>query len=131
VFASLDVYRPDPVTLNGASGAEEASGALVSDGFFRTLGVAPFLGRDFRPGEDEPRAAQTVMLSYETWQRRFGAYRNVVGKTTILNGHPFLIVGVLPRDFHLLLSGERSSGERCTGSAENIRRASPITALRA
>jgi macrolide transport system ATP-binding/permease protein len=100
VFASLDVYRPDPLTLNGASGAEEASGALVSDGFFRTLGVAPFLGRDFRPGEDEPTAAQTVMLSYEAWQRRFGGDRNVVGKTTILNGHPFLIVGVLPRDFH-------------------------------
>jgi len=100
VFASIDVYRPDPVTLNGASGAEEASGALVSDGFFRTLGVAPFLGRDFRPGEDEPTAAQTVMLSYKGWQRRFGGDTNVVGKTTILNGHPFLIVGVLPRDFH-------------------------------
>jgi macrolide transport system ATP-binding/permease protein len=100
VFASLDVYRPDPVTLNGARGAEEAPGALVSDGFFRTLGVAPVLGRDFRPGEDEPTAAQTVMLSYEAWQRRFGGDRNVAGKTTILNGHPFVIVGVLPRDFH-------------------------------
>jgi macrolide transport system ATP-binding/permease protein len=38
VFASLDVYRPDTLTLKGASGAEEASGALVSDGIFRTLG---------------------------------------------------------------------------------------------
>ncbi|MEG9436630.1 ABC transporter permease [Edaphobacter sp. HDX4] len=100
VFSSLDVYRPDPITLNGASGAEEATGALVSDGFFRTLGVAPFLGRDFQPGEDEESAPQTVMLSYEAWQRRFGASRKVIGKTTTLNGHPFLIVGVLPRDFH-------------------------------
>src|SRR5271155_3045975 len=49
VFTSLDVYRPDRFTLRKASGAEEVAGARVSDGFFRTLGVEPFLGRDFRP----------------------------------------------------------------------------------
>jgi macrolide transport system ATP-binding/permease protein len=100
VFASLDVYHPDRFTLKVAGDVEEVSGALVSDGFLRTLGVTPFLGRDFRPGEDHPSAAQTVMLSYETWRKRFGANPHVVGTTVTLNGDPFLIVGVLPREFH-------------------------------
>jgi macrolide transport system ATP-binding/permease protein len=100
VFTALDVFRPDRFTLREAGGVEEVSGALVSDGFFRTLGVAPFLGRDFRPGEDLPSAAQTVMLSYETWRKRFGANPNVVGSTVTLGGDSFLIVGVLPREFH-------------------------------
>jgi macrolide transport system ATP-binding/permease protein len=46
-FTSLDVYRPERDTLNKPEGPEEVSAALVSDGFFRTLGVTPALGRDF------------------------------------------------------------------------------------
>jgi predicted permease len=100
VFSSLDVYRPQSVLLRGARGAEEASGALVSDGFFGTLGVAPLLGRDFRRGEEEPSAVATVILSYEAWQKRFAADRGVVGRSTTINGAPFVIVGVLPQGFH-------------------------------
>jgi predicted permease len=100
VFTSLEVYRPDRFTLRGAGGVEEVSGALISDGFFRTLGVSPVLGRDFRPGEDQPSAAKTVMLSYETWQNRFGRNPDVAGKTVLLDGDSFVIVGVLPREFH-------------------------------
>ena len=44
-FAALDVYRPEPLTLDTVTGAEEVSGARVSDGFFQTLGISPFLGR--------------------------------------------------------------------------------------
>jgi macrolide transport system ATP-binding/permease protein len=100
VFTALDVYRPDPLTLNTATGTEDVSGATVSDGFFRTLGVAPVLGRDFKPGEDQPRAQQTVIVSYEAWQKRFGGDTNVVGKATTLDGVPYFIIGVLPSSFH-------------------------------
>jgi macrolide transport system ATP-binding/permease protein len=100
VFTSLDVYRPDRFTLISPSGTEQVSGATVSYGFFRTLGVEPLLGRDFQPGEDQPGAAKTVMLSYETWQSRFGGNNSVVGKTARLDGDSVLIVGVLPKGFH-------------------------------
>ena len=100
VFTSLDVYRPDNFTLISASGTEEVSGATVTDGFFRTLGVEPFLGRDFQPGEDQPGTAKTVILSYDTWRMRFAGDKNVVGKTTTLGGDSVLIVGVLPMWFH-------------------------------
>jgi macrolide transport system ATP-binding/permease protein len=50
--------------LRTASGTELVTGARVSDGFFRTLGIAPALGRDFRAGEDLPGAPPTVILSH-------------------------------------------------------------------
>jgi macrolide transport system ATP-binding/permease protein len=100
VFSSLDAYRPQRLTLKTPSSPEEVSAARVSDGFFRTLGVTPLLGRDFRSGEDLPNAPQTVILSYETWQKRFAANREVIGQTITLEGVPSLIIGVLPSGFH-------------------------------
>ena len=100
VFISLDVYVSDLLTLKSASSVEEVAGVWVSDGFFRTLGVEPFLGRDFRPGEDQPSAQQTVLLNVENWQRRFAASKDVLGQTLTLDGVPSLIIGILPPGFH-------------------------------
>jgi macrolide transport system ATP-binding/permease protein len=100
VFESLDVYRPELLTLNTMTGAEEVQGARVSDGFFRTLGVTPILGRDFGAGEDRPSTQPTVILSYEAWQKRFGADRSVLGTSISVDGAPFVVVGVLPFGFH-------------------------------
>jgi len=99
-FTSLSVYRPERFTFKTISGVDEVAGARVSDGFLGTLGVIPFLGRDFRPGEDLPSAPQTVILSYETWQKRFAGNRNVLGEAVTLDGAPSLIIGVLPSGFH-------------------------------
>ena len=57
VFTSLAAYQTGGMTLSTPEGAQRARGARVSDDFFRTLGVTPILGRDFRPGEDLPAAA--------------------------------------------------------------------------
>jgi len=100
VFSSLDVYRPDVVTVRGAAGAEEVRSVLVSDGFFRTLGVAPVMGRDFLPGEEAASAENVVVLSYGSWQSRFGGDRNVVGRWTTIDGGQYRVVGVMPKEFH-------------------------------
>lgn len=99
VFRSLDVFQNRGFRLNTPSGVEPARGVRVSAGFFRTLGVAPVLGRDFYEGEDSPAAPRTVMLSYSTWQSRYGAETGVLGKTVTLDGEPSVIVGVLPSRF--------------------------------
>src|SRR6202021_1776506 len=52
VFSSMAVYEQDDFMLNNAAGTQQASGARVSDGFFRTLGVNPALGRGFYDGEE-------------------------------------------------------------------------------
>jgi len=100
VFQSLDVYAPYGFMLSDPTGTHKADGARVSDGFFRTLGVVPALGRDFRPGEDQKNAPRTVLLSYSAWQRLYGGRKDVLGQTVILDSHPNTIIGVLPRDFH-------------------------------
>ena len=86
--------------MSTPTGAQPARGARVSDGFFRTLGVAPVLGRDFYPGEDQPSAPRTTLLSYAAWQQQFGGKRDVLGQAVTLDGDSYVIIGVLPREFH-------------------------------
>jgi macrolide transport system ATP-binding/permease protein len=98
-FRSLDVYAGAGYLLENASGTEPVRGARVSDGFFRTLGVAPLLGRDFFTGEDLPSGPSTVILSYATWQRRYAGRKDVIGQVVSLSGIPYTIVGVMPQSF--------------------------------
>ena len=100
VFVSLAAYQGGGMTLTMPSGAQRAPAARVSDDFFRTLGVRPILGRDFRPGEDLAGAPRLAILSYAAWQTRYGGRADAVGGTVSLNGEPHVIVGVLPRGFH-------------------------------
>ncbi|HUN83291.1 MAG TPA: ABC transporter permease [Terracidiphilus sp.] len=99
VFSSLNVFAPYGFMMKTPEGLRKADGARVSDGFFRTLGVKPVLGRDFYYGEDRPEAARTTLLSYSAWQRRYGGSPSVLGKSVILDGDTYTIIGVLPREF--------------------------------
>ncbi len=72
VFSSLDVYSGAGCVLSTPTGAVPVPAVRVSDGFFRTLGIHLAMGRDFYAGEDLPAAPNTVILSYATWQKRFG-----------------------------------------------------------
>jgi macrolide transport system ATP-binding/permease protein len=105
VFTSLDIYGNRGFMLSTPRGGELVSGGRVSDGFFRTLGVTPALGRDFYSGEDLPSAANTVILTYSTWQTRFGGRQDVIGKSINLSGDSFEIVGVLPAEFQFAPRG--------------------------
>ena len=105
VFQSLDVYGGADFLLNTPDGTERTDGAQVSAGFFRTLGVAPVLGRDFLPAEEVPGAARAVILSYASWQKRFGGNSNVLGQTLVLDGEQSTIIGVLPQNFQFALVG--------------------------
>lgn len=123
VFQSLDVYAPYGFLLQTEAGMQRADGASVSAGFFKTLGVTPVLGRDFRSGEDQPAAARTVLLSYAAWQRRFGGRQDVLGQVVNLDGNPNTIIGVLPRDFHFAPAEPADFwvSERSTGGCEKNR----------
>lgn len=98
-LASLDVYEGTGFLLRLGSVAEPVPATRVSAGFFHTLGVQPILGRDFRPGEDQPGGAKIVMLPYGTWKARFGGRPDVIGQQVSLSGDEYTIVGVLPRSF--------------------------------
>src|SRR5437867_51203 len=81
-----------------AGSAELIRAALVSENYFSVLGINPAMGRTFIP--EEARAAYpVVMLSYNFWERRFNSDREILGKTVKLNGKPFTVVGLTPKDF--------------------------------
>ncbi len=99
VFSSMEVFTGTGYAFNTPTGTEPVPGERVSAGFFSTLGVRPVLGRDFRAGEDAAGASPTVLLSYGTWQKRFGGRADVIGESVNLSGEAHTIVGVLPKDF--------------------------------
>ena len=75
-------------------------GELVSPNFFEFFGVRPVLGRGFR--EDEgivPDRDAVAVISHDLWRRVFAADPATVGRSVILNGRSFTIVGVAPPDF--------------------------------
>jgi predicted permease len=98
-FTSMEAYGATGYLLRTPSGPVPVPGIRVSDGFFRTLGVRPVIGRDFLPGEDEPGKAKTVMVSYGTWMTRYGGRSDIAGQAVILDDASYTIVGVLPREF--------------------------------
>jgi macrolide transport system ATP-binding/permease protein len=98
-LSSLDIYGGTGFLLRLGSVSEPIPAARVSDGFFRTLGVEPLLGRGFLPGEDKPGQPKITILSYGTWMKRFGGRRDVIGQSISLTGEAYTIVGVLPRSF--------------------------------
>jgi predicted permease len=100
VFNSMSVYLQDDFMLSTPQGRRQVDGVRVSDGFFRTLGVRPLLGRDFHDGEDLASSSNAVILGYAEWQNRYGGRPDIVGQSVALNGITATIVGVLPRDFH-------------------------------
>jgi predicted permease len=74
-------------------------GAYVTHDFFRSLGVAPALGRDFLPEEDQPGVAKAVLLSDALWRSDFGADPGIIGQTVRVNGGAGVVVGVMPPKF--------------------------------
>jgi predicted permease len=105
VFSSLNVYEVDGFMLKTPDGLRKADGARVSDGFFKTLGVSPVIGRDFSYGEDKPEAQRTTLLSYSAWQKRYGGDPKVLGQSVVLDDESYVIIGVLPRDFSFAPAG--------------------------
>ena len=98
LIESLAAYGDRNQNLTGSGDPERVSLAAVSANFFKVLKVEPVLGRGFLPEEDEPGAPRVVVLSYGFWQRRFGADPQIVGKTLILDGYSYTIIGVMPRE---------------------------------
>jgi len=93
-----------PATVGFSPGAGTLprikEGEYVSANFFRVLGVAPALGRDFRPDEDQAEGRDAVViLSHNFWAGQFGRSPSVLGSRIRLNGIDFSIVGVAPESF--------------------------------
>ncbi len=83
----------------GDAEPEVVNGDRVSWSYFRMLGVAPALGRDFLEEEDQPNHQFEVILSHGLWQRKFGGDTAIVGRTISVSGTQMTVVGVMPASF--------------------------------
>src|SRR5688500_38705 len=72
---------------------------VVSANYFETFGVAPVLGRTFTAAEERPGAPAFVAIASHSMWARTGFADDILGRTVILNGRPFMLVGVTPRGF--------------------------------
>jgi len=97
----------DAASMVGSSGANLVTGDAatyikqqrVGAGFFRVLGVAPLLGREFSTVEDSTSGPAVTVLSFGMWHRVFNGRADVVGQTMLLKGEPFTVIGVMPKGF--------------------------------
>lgn len=101
-FDSMGIWHSGLANVTGVARPEQVHTILVSDGVLQTLEVPPALGRWFSQSDQEPHGAQTAMLSYGYWQRRFGGERNVIGRIIQVDSQPREIVGVMPRNFRMV-----------------------------
>ena len=85
----------------GKGEPESFTGELVTEGFFHMMGVSALHGRTFLPEEYKEGHDKVVLLTYGFWQRRFGGDPGIVGKPISLRDEGFLVVGILPPDFHM------------------------------
>jgi len=102
-FSELAAFEPWTSDLNvrrAGSAAQPYKGEYVSANYFPMFGIEPFAGRVLGPADDSPGAPPAVVVSYHTWQRRFGSDPSVVGSTVNINGVACTIAGVTPRGFY-------------------------------
>lgn len=100
-FASIGAFNVGEVSITGGETPIRVPSGTGSASFFQTLGVEPHLGRTFTAEEDLPGGEPTAILSYELWQRAFGARRGMVGDTIEINGAERVVVGVMPPRFDI------------------------------
>ncbi|HEY7402157.1 MAG TPA: ABC transporter permease [Candidatus Angelobacter sp.] len=139
-FDSMSAWSPRQFNLTGMDIPERIAGARVSPDFFRTLGVTPVVGRDFRPEESQPGLGQVALISFGFWNERLNHDADLSGKTFLLDGERYSVIGVMPETFQFTLMGRtniwvplvftpKEKADRATGWLGVIARLKPKTTL--
>jgi predicted permease len=99
-FDGLAAFDINTVGLDTGNSPSRAWAYATSGNYFDVLGIQPHLGRLYH-GADEhgPNSAAYVVLAYGYWQSRFAGDPGVVGRTVLVNQHPYTILGVAPKEF--------------------------------
>jgi putative ABC transport system permease protein len=87
------------LSLTVGAEPERVQSTRVSADFFRVLGVAPIIGRDFTADDDRPGAPPVVIFSYRIWKEFFGADRAALGRAIRMGGENYTVIGIAPPDF--------------------------------
>jgi putative ABC transport system permease protein len=99
VFTAIAATRFDSYNLTGTDEPERLQGRDITANFFDVLGVKPALGRNFLPEEDHANSNRVCIINHGLWQRRFGGDPNILGRTLVLNGESYTVVGVMGQNY--------------------------------
>ena len=105
LFAYADLGNDMNVVADGEPGLAHAQ--MATGGIFSTLGVQPVTGRFFADSDDRPGAPLVCVISGGYWKQRFGARPDIAGKTVVIAGVAFNIIGVTPPSFSGLTAGSK------------------------
>jgi predicted permease len=99
-LAGLAAYSGATVSLSSNGINERILGSYVTGNYFSLLGVGASLGRVIAPEDDlTPGGHPVVMLTYQCWQQRFGADPQTIGRSVLINGRNYTVIGVAPPEF--------------------------------
>jgi len=100
-FSGVFAQRITELNLGEPRNGERVWAELVSGNFFSALGLRPALGRFYLPEETaQPGGGSVIVVSEKFWRTRYAGAEDAIGRTLMLNNHPFTIIGVAPRGFH-------------------------------
>jgi len=96
VFRDISGYKTGWFNLTGVDRPQRADAAFVTEDYFRLFGIAMSNGRAFTSEEERPGATNVVILGDGFWKRVFGGDPRMVGKSILLSGESYRVVGILP-----------------------------------
>jgi putative ABC transport system permease protein len=108
-FAALGGYTRTGFELSGIGEPAMIQAARMTPGVFAALAVRPVAGRVFTSEEDRQHQ-QVAVLSYASWRNRFHGDPGIVGRKILLDRKPYVVVGVMPREFQFPFNGGSTDG---------------------
>ncbi|HEV2290154.1 MAG TPA: ABC transporter permease [Candidatus Acidoferrales bacterium] len=98
-LSALAMFAAIPESVSGGSEPTRMNVGLISQDFFKVLGVEPFRGRTFAPNELVEHGAPAIIVSYGYWQRFLGGAADLSQVRLTVNGTVYPVIGVMPQGF--------------------------------
>jgi predicted permease len=98
LISAVSATGTSGVNLQAGSRVQYLHAGRISAHYFLVLAIHPVVGRDFSDVEDRPHGPKTAILSYGLWRSVFASDSNISGRSILLKGEPYTVVGVLPED---------------------------------
>ena len=105
-FGQMAALASRNYDLTSPGAPQHLDGMEISSGLFATLGVKLAMGHDFTPLEDLPHGTPAVIISDRLWRNRFASSPQALGKSILLDGAEYTILGVLPHGFRFIADAD-------------------------
>jgi predicted permease len=94
-LAGIAEFSEWTLTFQGADGAVRIPAGLVTGNYFEVMGLKPVLGRLTEPSDDGPGVQPVMVLTHDSWMKRFGGDSSIIGKQVKMDGKSVTVIGVL------------------------------------